>query len=144
MTKIEQALKNKFINSDGTINKTTVVSVITLVIVLINEILAIFGITPVHQDQVVAIINTILTILGILGFVEPGQESKSGSVTPTITEHTSTNLVSPSEIKALTSLATQAEQMESESIASISASVLADQKSAQNSAKKVLNKVLSD
>ena len=135
MTKIEQALKNKFINSDGTINKTTVVSVITLVIVLINEILAIFGITPVHQDQAVAIINTILTILGILGFVEPGQESKSGSVTPTITEHTSTNLVSPSEIKALTSLATQAEQMESESIASISVSVLADQKSAQNSAK---------
>ena len=135
MTKIEQALKNKFINSNGTINKTTVVSVITLVIVLINEILAIFGITPVHQDQAVAIINTILTILGILGFVEPGQESKSGSVTPTITEHTSTNLVSPSEIKALTSLATQAEQMESESIASVSASVLADQKSAQNSAK---------
>lgn len=135
MTKIEQALKNKFINSDGTINKTTVVSVITLVIVLINEILAIFGITPVHQDQAVAIINTILTILGILGFVEPGQESKSGSVTPTITEHTSTNLVSPSEIKALTSLASQAEQIESESIASVSASVLADQKSAQNSAK---------
>lgn len=135
MTKIEQALKNKFINSDGTINKTTVVSVITLVIVLINEILAIFGITPVHQDQAVAITNTILTILGILGFVEPGQESKSGSVTPTITEHTSTNLVSPSEIKALTSLASQAEQIESESIASVSASVLADQKSAQNSAK---------
>ena len=135
MTKIEQALKNKFINSDGTINKTTVVSVITLVIVLINEILAIFGITPVHQDQAVAIINTILTILGILGFVEPGQESKSGSVTPSVTEHTSTNLVSPSEIKALTSLASQAEQMESESIASVSASVLADQKSAQNSAK---------
>lgn len=135
MEKIEQALKNKFINSDGTINKTTVVSVITLVIVLINEILAIFGITPVHQDQAVAIINTILTILGILGFVEPGQESKSGSVTPSVTEHTSTNLVSPSEIKALTSLASQAEQMESESIASVSASVLADQKSAQNSAK---------
>lgn len=135
MEKIEQALKNKFINSDGTINKTTVVSVITLVIVLINEILAIFGITPVHQDQAVAIINTILTILGILGFVEPGQESKSGSVTPTITEHTSTNLVSPSEIKALTSLASQAEQMESESIAQVSASVLASQKSAQNQTK---------
>lgn len=135
MTKIEQALKNKFINTDGTINKTTVVSVITLVIVLINEILAIFGITPAHQDQAVAIINTILTILGILGFVEPGQESKSGSVTPSVTEHTSTNLVSPSEIKALTSLASQAEQMESESIAQVSASVLASQKSAQNQTK---------
>ena len=135
MTKIEQALKNKFINSNGTINKTTVVSVITLVIVLINEILAIFGITPVHQDQAVAIINTILTILGILGFVEPGQESKSGSVTPSVTEHTSTNSVSPSEIKALTSLASQAERMESESIAQVSTSVLASQKSAQNQTK---------
>lgn len=135
MEKIEQALKNKFINSDGTINKTTVVSVITLVIVLINEILAIFGITPVHQDQLVAVINTILTILGILGFVEPGQESKSASVTPSVTEHTSTNLVSPSEIKALTSLASQAEQMESESIAQVSVSVLASQKSAQNQTK---------
>ena len=135
MEKIKQILKNKFINQDGTINKTSTVSVITLLIVLINQILLIFGITPVHEDQLVAVINTILTILGILGFVEPGQESKSGSVTPSVTEHTSTNLVSPSEIKALTSLATQAEQMESESIASVSASVLADQKSAQNSAK---------
>lgn len=135
MEKIKSILKNKFINQDGTINKTSTVSVITLLIVLINQILLIFGITPVHEDQLVAVINTILTILGILGFVEPGQESKSGSVTPSVTEHTSTNLVSPSEIKALTSLATQAEQMESESIASVSASVLADQKSAQNSAK---------
>lgn len=135
MEKIKQILKNKFINQDGTINKTSTVSVITLLIVLINQILLIFGITPVHEDQLVAVINTILTILGILGFVEPGQESKSGSVTPSVTEHTSTNLVSPSEIKALTSLATQAEQMESESIASVSASVLADQKSAQNGAK---------
>lgn len=135
MEKIEQALKNKFINSDGTINKTSTVSVITLLIVLINQILLIFGITPVHEDQLVAVINTILTILGILGFVEPGQESKSGSVTPTITEHTSTNLVSPSEIKALTSLASQAEQIESESIAQVSASVLASQKSAQNQTK---------
>ena len=113
MEKIKQILKNKFINQDGTINKTSTVSVITLLIVLINQILLIFGITPVHEDQLVAVINTILTILGILGFVEPGQESKSGSVTPSVTEHTSTNLVSPSEIKALTSLATQAEQMES-------------------------------
>lgn len=129
MEKIKQILKNKFINQDGTINKTSTVSVITLLIVLINQILLIFGITPVHEDQLVAVINTILTILGILGFVEPGQESKSGSVTPTITEHTSTNLVSPSEIKALTSLASQAEQMESESIAQVSASALASQKS---------------
>ena len=134
MTKIKAVLKKKFINADGTINKTSTVALITLLIVLVNQILLIFGITPVHEDQSIAIINTILTIAGLLGFVEPSADH-DGSVTPTITKTVSTNLVSPSEIKALTSLATQAEQMESESIASVSASVLADQKLAQNSAK---------
>lgn len=134
MEKIKAILKKKFINADGTINKTATVSLITLLIVLINQILLVFGVTPTHEDQLIAVVNTVLTIAGLLGFVEPSADH-DGSVTPTITEHTSTNLVSPSEIKALTSLATQAEQMESESIASVSASVLADQKSAQNSAK---------
>ena len=134
MENIKAILKKKFINQDGTINKTSTVSLITLLIVLVNQILLIFGITPVHEDQEVAVINTVFTIAGLLGFVEPSADH-SGSVTPTITKTVSTNLVSPSEIKALTSLATQAEQMESESIASVSASVLADQKSAQNSAK---------
>lgn len=136
MTKIKAVLKKKFINADGTINKTATVSLITLLIVLVNQILLIFGITPVHEDQAVAVINTVLTIAGLLGFVEPSADhNNSGSVTPTITKTVSTNLVSPSEIKALTSLASQAEQLESQSIASVSASVLAAQKSAQNQAK---------
>ncbi|MCC4326068.1 SPP1 phage holin family protein [Limosilactobacillus reuteri] len=136
MTKIKAILKNKFINQDGTINKTSTVSLITLLIVLVNQILLIFGITPIHEDQSIAIINTILTIASLLGFVEPSADhNNSGSVTPTITKTVSTNLVSPSEIKTLTSLASQVEQLESQSIASVSASVLADQKLAQNSAK---------
>lgn len=134
MEKIKSILKNKFINQDGTINKTSTVSLITLLIVLINQILLIFGIAPVHEDQLIAVVNTVLTIAGLLGFVEPSADH-SGSVTPTITKTVSTNLVSPSEIKTLTSLASQAEQLESQSIASVSASVLAAQKSAQNQAK---------
>lgn len=134
MEKIKAILKKKFINQDGTINKTSTVSLITLLIVLVNQILLIFGITPVHEDQAVAVINTILTIAGLLGFVEPSADH-SGSVTPTINKTVSTNLVSPSEIKSLTSLASQVEQLESQSIASVSASVLASQKSAQNQAK---------
>ncbi|MFR0506177.1 hypothetical protein [Limosilactobacillus reuteri] len=134
MEKIKAILKKKFINQDGTINKTSTVSLITLLIVLVNQILLIFGITPVHEDQAVAVINTVLTIAGLLGFVEPSADH-SGSVTPTIDKTISTNLVSPSEIKSLTSLASQVEQLESQSIASVSASVLADQKSAQNQAK---------
>lgn len=134
MEKIKAILKKKFINQDGTINKTATVSLITLLIVLINQILLVFGVTPVHEDQMVAVINTVLTIAGLLGFVEPSADH-DGSVTPTITKTVSTNLVSPSEIKSLTSLASQVEQLESQSIASVSASVLASQKSAQNEEK---------
>lgn len=68
--KIISTLKNKFLNADGSINKTVLVSFITLLIVLVDQVLAIFGVTPQHQEQAVAIINTILTILGLLGFVE--------------------------------------------------------------------------
>ena len=131
MEKIKAILKKKFINQDGTINKTSTVSLITLLIVLVNQILLIFGITPTHEDQLIAVVNTILTIAGLLGFVEPSADHDS-SVTPTVTKTVSTNLVSPSTVKALTSLASQAEQLESESIASVSASILASQKSAQN------------
>lgn len=134
MTKIKSVIKNKFINQDGTINKTSTVALITLLIVLVNQILLIFGIAPTHEDQLIAVVNTILTIAGLLGFVEPSADH-SGSVTPTINKTISTNLVSPSEIKSLTSLASQVEQLESQSIASVSASVLASQKSAQNQAK---------
>lgn len=67
---IINSLKQKFINQDGTINKTTIASFITLLVVLVDQVLAAFGIAPAHQNQVIAIINTILTILGLLGFVE--------------------------------------------------------------------------
>lgn len=134
MEKIKAILKKKFINQDGTINKTSTVSLITLLIVLVNQILLIFGITPTHEDQLIAVVNTILTIAGLLGFVEPSADHDS-SVTPTVTKTVSTNLVSPSTVRSLTSLASQVEQLESQSIASVSASVLASQKSAQNQEK---------
>lgn len=135
MENIKAVLKNKFINQDGTINKTATVSLITLLIVLINQILLVFGITPTHEDQLIAVVNTVLTIAGLLGFIEPSADHDS-SVTPTITKTVSTNLVSPSEIKTLTSLASQVEQLEAESVEAVSASVLASQKSAQNDSKK--------
>lgn len=135
MENIKAVLKNKFINQDGTINKTATVSLITLLIVLINQILLVFGIAPTHEDQLIAVVNTVLTIAGLLGFIEPSADHDS-SVTTTSTKTVSTNLVSPSEIKTLTSLASQVEQLEAESVEAVSASVLASQKSAQNDSKK--------
>lgn len=135
--KIKSILKKKFINMDGTINKTSTVSLITLLIVLINQILLIFGITPMKEDQAIAVINTILTIAGLLGFVEPSTNHQdSNSVVTSVSKEAYTNNVSTSEIKALTSLASQVEQLEAESVEAVSASVLASQKSAQNDSKK--------
>lgn len=70
MNKFEEIINQKFLNKDGSLNKTVLVSAITLLIVLIDQILAIFNIIPAHQDQVVAVLNTVLTILSIFGFVE--------------------------------------------------------------------------
>lgn len=70
MEKIKEVLKAKFLNKDGSLNKTVLVSAITLLIVLVDQILAIFNVFPAHQDQVVSILNTVLTILSIFGFVE--------------------------------------------------------------------------
>ena len=75
-------LKKKFLNADGTINKTVVASFITLLIVLIQQIMVACGFSYGHWDQVVAIINTVLTILGLCGFVE-GQ----GTVEVTVEEN---------------------------------------------------------
>ena len=70
MDKFQAIIKTKFLNADGTLNKTVLVSAVTLLLVLVDQVLAIFGIIPTHQDQVVAALNTILTILSIFGFVE--------------------------------------------------------------------------
>lgn len=70
MNKLKNALVKKFMNEDGTINKTVVASFITLLIVLIQQIMVACGFSYGHWDQVVAIINTLLTLLGLCDFVE--------------------------------------------------------------------------
>ena len=65
-----QAFLKKFLNADGTLNKTVVASFITLLIVLIQQVMMACGFSYGRWDQVIGIINTILTILGLCGFVE--------------------------------------------------------------------------
>lgn len=72
--KVMQAFLKKFLNADGTLNKTVVASFITLLIVLVQQIMIACGFSYGHWDQVVGIINTILTILGLCGFVEGNGE----------------------------------------------------------------------
>ncbi|MCC4405588.1 hypothetical protein LMB75_05700 [Limosilactobacillus reuteri] len=78
--KLKTVIKKKFLNGDGTINKTVVASFITLLIVLIQQVMMAFGFTYGHWDQVAAIINTLLTILGLCGFVEGNGEVTTSTV----------------------------------------------------------------
>ena len=77
--KVDAIIKHKFLNKDGTINKTVVASFITLLIVLVQQVMLAFGFSYGHWDNVAGIINTILTLLSIAGFVE-------GDGTVTVTE----------------------------------------------------------
>ena len=73
-SKLMQAFLKKFLNADGTLNKTVVASFITLLIVLIQQVMMACGVSYGHWDQLVGIINTVLTILGLCGFVEGNGE----------------------------------------------------------------------
>lgn len=81
MSKLSIYLKKKFLNADGTINKTVVTSFVTLLIILVQQIMFACGFSYGHWDQVVAIANTVLTILGLCGFVEGNGEVETPDLT---------------------------------------------------------------
>ncbi|AVW08981.1 holin [Lactiplantibacillus plantarum] len=62
--------KISFKNVDGSLNGKLIAGIISLLIVLIQQVLAVFGIKFTGDwTNIVAIINTVLTILGMLGVV---------------------------------------------------------------------------
>lgn len=62
--------KKKFLNADGTLNKTVIASFCTLLIVLVQQIMMACGFSYGHWDQVAGIINTILAVASVAGFIE--------------------------------------------------------------------------
>ena len=78
---IKAIIKKKFLNTDGTINKTVVASFVTLALLLTQQIMVACGFSYGHWDQIAGIINTILALLSIAGFVEG-----NGDVTPPVNE----------------------------------------------------------
>ncbi|MBE1727386.1 holin [Lactobacillus plantarum] len=62
--------KISFKNADGSLNGKLIAGIISLLIVLIQQIFAMFGIKFTGDwSAIVAVINTVLTILGMLGVV---------------------------------------------------------------------------
>lgn len=57
-------------NADGSFNGKLIAGIISLLIVLIQQILAVFGIKFAGDwTSIVAVVNTVLTILGMLGVI---------------------------------------------------------------------------
>ncbi|MCA1344040.1 phage holin [Lactiplantibacillus pentosus] len=57
-------------NADGSLNGKLIAGLISLLIVLVQQIFAVFGIKFTGDwTSIVAIVNTVLTILGMLGVV---------------------------------------------------------------------------
>ena len=66
--------KISFKNADGSLNGKLIAGIISLLIVLIQQVFAMFGIKFTGDwSAIVAVINTVLTILGMLGVVNDVQ-----------------------------------------------------------------------
>lgn len=63
-------MTKRFLNADGTLNKTVLCSFTTLLIVLVQQVMMACGFSYGHWDQVAGIINTILAVASVAGFVE--------------------------------------------------------------------------
>ncbi|MCT3303515.1 holin [Lactiplantibacillus pentosus] len=62
--------KISFKNVDGSLNGKLIAGIISLLIVLVQQILAMFGVKFTSDwSAIVAVINTVLTILGMLGVI---------------------------------------------------------------------------
>lgn len=62
--------KISFKNADGSLNGKLIAGIISLLIVLIQQVFAMFGIKFTGDwSAIVAVVNTVLTILGMLGVI---------------------------------------------------------------------------
>ncbi|WP_270515224.1 phage holin [Pediococcus acidilactici] len=73
--------KISFKNADGSLNGKLIAGIISLLIVLIQQVFAMFGIKFTGDwSAIVAVINTVLTILGMLGVITDVQTVSSPTV----------------------------------------------------------------
>ncbi|GJI54451.1 hypothetical protein NMZ1139_26790 [Lactiplantibacillus plantarum] len=73
-------------NADGSLNGKLIAGLISLVIVLIQQVLSVFGIKFTGDwTSIVAVVNTVLIILGLLGVVTDVQRVDTPTTTSTTT-----------------------------------------------------------
>lgn len=90
--------KISFKNADGSLNGKLIAGLISLLIVLIQQLLAVFGIKFTGDwTSIVAVVNTVLTILGLLGVVTDVQPVNVSQDTTGTLEHVTNEVDSASQ-----------------------------------------------
>ncbi|WP_165850462.1 phage holin [Lactiplantibacillus plantarum] len=116
--------KISFKNADGSLNGKLIAGIISLLIVLIQQIFAMFGIKFTGDwSAIIAVVNTVLTILGMLGVITdvqtvtaPTVKSDEESQIEATTNQTADELQAPtSTVAAVNSSAASDTEMASES-----------------------------
>lgn len=119
--------KISFKNADGSLNGKLIAGIISLSIVLIQQVLFAFGIKfPGDWTSIVAVINTVLTILGMLGVITDVQTVSA----PTVREDVETKVqsdIAETKSAAVSEAVSQASQAVSQ--ASLASSVAASAES---------------
>ena len=117
--------KISFKNVDGSLNGKLIAGIISLLIVLIQQVFAMFGIKFTGDwSAIVAVINTVLTILGMLGVITDVQ---------TVTAPTTDN-DEESQIEATANQAADELQAPTSTVAAVNSSASSDTETASESA----------
>ncbi|MCG0678067.1 Nitrate/sulfonate/bicarbonate ABC transporter,permease protein [Lactiplantibacillus plantarum] len=117
--------KISFKNADGSLNGKLIAGIISLLIVLIQQVLAVFGIKFTGDwTNIVAVINTVLTILGMLGVITDVQTVTA----PTVKSD------EESQIEATANQAADELQAPTSTVAVVNSSASSDTETASESA----------
>ena len=123
--KPKEMKKISFKNADGSLNGKLIAGIISLLIVLIQQIFAMFGIKFTGDwSAIVAVINTVLTILGMLGVITDVQTVAA----PTVDSNEKI------QVEATTNKAADELQAPTSTVAVVNSSASSDTETASESA----------
>ncbi|WP_436697142.1 phage holin [Lactiplantibacillus pentosus] len=123
--------KISFKNVDGSLNGKLIAGIISLLIVLVQQLLAVFGVKFTGDwMSIVAVINTVLTILGMLGVVTDVQTVTA----PTVKSD------EESQVEATANAVADEAQTPTPTVAAVNSSAASDTEMASGSASQASQK----
>ncbi|MGP9051381.1 phage holin [Lactiplantibacillus argentoratensis] len=123
--------KISFKNADGSLNGKLIAGIISLLIVLIQQVFAVFGVKFTGDwTSIVAVINTVLTILGMLGVITDVQTVTA----PTVKSD------EESQVEATANAVADEAQTPTSTVAAVNSSAASDTEMASESASQASQK----